>query len=405
MMLFNKVLPFRQPIIFKRGGFMDHLLNKRVKDIQISGIRKFYNMVSNYKDAISLTIGQPDFPTPDHIKDAAKLALDNNKTVYTHNAGIIELRKAISNYYKKYNLEYNPEDEIIVTNGASEAIYIALNTILEKDCEVILPAPVYPGYEPVIKLLEAKPVYVDTTKNDFKITAELIKPHLTDKTRCIIIPSPSNPTGVMLNKNELLEIAKLLKDKDIFILSDEIYSELSYDFEHTSIASFKEVFNKTIVINGLSKSHSMTGFRIGYVLSPSYISKEMIKVHQYINSCACSISQYAALEALTNGLLDCNIMKEEYKKRRDFVYKKLIKMGLDTVKPNGAFYIFPSIKKFNMNSLEFAVKLLETQKVAVIPGDAFSPLGEGYIRISYASSIEILKKGLEKIQKFLEGLS
>lgn len=298
---------------------MEELLNRRIKNIQISGIRRFYNLVSQYKDAINLTIGQPDFETPTHVKDAAKIALDNNKTVYTHNAGILELRRAVSNYYKKYGIEYNPDDEIIITSGGSEAIYIALNTILDENSEVILPGPIYPGYEPVIKLCGAKPVFIDTTNHDFKLKAKLIKKHLTERTRCIIIPSPSNPTGIMLNKAELYEIIKLIKDKDIFILSDEIYSELTYDFEHVSIASFREVFDKTIVVNGLSKSHSMTGFRIGYTLAPKYISQEMIKLHQYINSCASSISQYAALEALTNGPLDPISMREEYKKRRDLL--------------------------------------------------------------------------------------
>ncbi|MCX7903488.1 MAG: aminotransferase A [Caloramator sp.] len=383
---------------------MEELLNKRIKEIQISGIRRFYNIVSQYKDAINLTIGQPDFETPSHVKDAAKIALDNNKTVYTHNAGIIELRRAVSSYYKKYGVEYNPEDEIIITSGGSEAIYIALNAILEENSEVILPGPIYPGYEPVISLCGAKPVFVDTTTHDFKFKAELIEKHLTERTRCIIIPSPSNPTGIMLNEDELRKIAELVKDKDIFILSDEIYSELTYDFEHVSIASFKEIFDKTIVVNGLSKSHSMTGFRIGYTLAPKYISKEMIKLHQYINSCASSISQYAALEAITNGLKDPTIMREEYKRRRDFVYDRLLNIGFDIVKPNGAFYLFPSIKKFGLSSLEFATKLLEDKKVAVVPGDAFSQLGEGFIRISFASSMENLKEGLDRIEDFISRL-
>lgn len=383
---------------------MEELLNKRIKNIQISGIRKFYNIVSQYKDAINLTIGQPDFETPSHVKDAAKVALDNNKTVYTHNAGIIELRRAVSSYYKKYGVEYNPEDEIIITSGGSEAIYIALNTILEENSEVILPGPIYPGYEPVISLCGARPIFVDTTNHDFKFRAELIENHLTERTRCIIIPSPSNPTGIMLNKDELKKIAYLVKDKNIFILSDEIYSELTYDFEHVSIASFKEVFDKTIVVNGLSKSHSMTGFRIGYTLAPKYISKEMIKLHQYINSCASSVSQYAALEGLTNGLKDPITMREEYKRRRDFVYKRLLNIGFDVVKPNGAFYLFPSIKKFGLSSFEFATKLLEDKKVAVVPGDAFSQLGEGFIRISFASSMEKLKEGLDRIEDFISRL-
>ncbi|QCX32953.1 aminotransferase A [Caloramator sp. E03] len=382
---------------------MEHLINKRVKEIEISGIRKFYNLVSQYKDTISLTIGQPDFPTPQHIKDSTKLALDNNKTAYTHNAGLLELRTAAKKFISKYNLYYD-EDEIIVTNGASEAIDTSLRTILEEGCEVILPGPVYPGYEPIIRLCGAKPVYVDVRDSSFKLTANKIKEKLTSNTRCIILPYPSNPTGVVLSKDELYDIAQLIKDKDIFILSDEIYSELVYDYPHNSIASIDFIKNKAIVINGLSKSHSMTGFRIGFIFAPSYITKHAIKVHQYNSTCACTISQYAALEALTNGADDSLVMKLEYKKRRDYVYERLIKMGFEVEKPNGAFYIFPSISKFGMSSFDFALKLLESKKVAVVPGSAFSIYGEGFIRISYAYSMDVLEDGLNRIEQFVKSL-
>lgn len=383
---------------------MEHLINKKVRDIEISGIRKFYNLVSQYKDAISLTIGQPDFKTPEHIKNSAKLALDSDKTTYTQNAGLLELRTAAKDYVKfKYNLDYS-EDEIIVTNGASEAIDTSLRTILEEDSEVILPGPIYPGYEPIIKLCGAKPVYIDVTGSNFKLKADKIKEKLNNKTRCIIIPYPSNPTGTVLTKDELYEIAYLIKDKDIFILSDEIYSELTYDIKHNSIASIKDVKDKTIVINGLSKSHSMTGFRIGFMFAPSYITKHALKVHQYNSTCACTISQYAAYEALKFGFNDSNNMKEEYKKRRDYVYERLINMGFEVEKPDGAFYIFPSIKKFNMTSFDFALKLLEVKRVAVVPGSAFSEYGEGYIRISYAYSLPILEDGLNKIEQFIKSL-
>lgn len=386
---------------------MENFINASVKKIQISGIRKFYNLVSSkYPDALSLTIGQPDFPTPEHIKEAGIKAISCNKTVYTPNAGLLELRKAASKYMNiKYNLKYSPEDEIIVTNGASEAIDSSLRAILEEGCEVILPGPVYPGYEPIIHLCGAKPIYVDTRDNEFKMTSQEIANKITNKTRCIILPSPSNPTGASLDMDELGRIAEIVRDKNIFILSDEIYSELVYTKNHVSIASIKGMKEKTIVINGLSKSHSMTGWRIGFILAPEYLISNILKVHQYNSTCASSISQYAAIEALTNGMDDAAPMRLEYIKRRDYVYKRLVSMGFDVVKPDGAFYIFPSIQRFNMISLEFATSLLEKERIAVVPGDAFSEYGEGYIRISYACSMETLEEALNRIQRFVSSIS
>lgn len=381
---------------------MEHLLNKRVKEIQISGIRKFSNRVAEFPDAISLTIGQPDFYTPEHIKEAGKRAIDQNKTTYTHNAGLIELRNAASGFVQqKYGLVYDPASEVIVTNGASEAIDITFRAILEEGSEVILPGPVYPGYEPIIKLCGAKPVYADTTKNGFKMTADMIRSHITPNTRCVILPYPSNPTGVILDPTTLQEIADLLRDREIFILSDEIYSELIYDGEHHSIAAQPGLREKTIVINGLSKSHSMTGWRIGFTFAPAYITEQMLKVHQYNATCASTISQYAALEALTAGVDDAEPMKREYQKRRDYVYERLVVMGLEVVKPEGAFYVFPSIAKYQLSSFDFAVRLLEQEKLAVVPGSAFSELGEGFVRISYAYSMEILQQGLDRLERFL----
>jgi aminotransferase len=384
---------------------MEHLINPRVRDIQISGIRRFFNRVMQYDDAISLTIGQPDFATPEHIKEAGKRAIEQNKTVYTPNAGLPELREAASRFLaSRYGLSYNPENEIITTNGASEAIDITLRTILDAGSEVILPGPVYPGYEPIIKLCGAVPVYIDTTQNDFKISAKLLKEKLTAKTRCLILPYPSNPTGCIMDKQTIVEIAHLLEDRDIFVLSDEIYSELIYGAQHHSIAAINHMREKTIVINGLSKSHSMTGWRIGFTFAPVYLSEQMLKVHQYNSTCASSISQYAALEALTAGVNDAEAMKDEYNQRRDYAYERLVSMGLDVVKPDGAFYIFPSIKKFGMNSLDFAVRLLEEARVAAVPGDAFSSFGEGYIRISYAYSRDILETGLNRLEGFISSL-
>ncbi|HYK72674.1 MAG TPA: aminotransferase A [Pseudoneobacillus sp.] len=380
---------------------MEHLINPKVKDIEISGIRKFFNLVSSTKDMISLTIGQPDFPTPNHVKEAGKKAIDEDFTTYTHNAGMIELREAATQFVKrKYGLHYNPESEVIVTTGASEAIDISFRTILTEDVEVILPGPVYPGYDPIIRLCGATPVYADIRPHKFKFTAEVIKPYLTDKTRCIVLPYPSNPTGVSLTKEELEEIATLIKGRNIFILADEIYSELIYQQEHTSIATFLR--EQTIVINGLSKSHSMTGWRIGLLFAPENIAKHILKVHQYNVTCATTISQAAALEALTNGIDDAIPMKDEYEKRRDFVYNRLVNMGFEVIKPDGAFYFFVKIPNTKVNSLEYCLSLVDKAKVAVVPGSAFSKLGEGYFRLSYAYSMDTLSEALNRIEKFLK---
>ncbi len=321
---------------------MEHLINERVKDIQISGIRRIANLVSGYRDVVSLTIGQPDFATPNHILEAGKKAIDAHKTTYTPNHGLLELRQAASDFVRiKYGLDYRPEDEVIVTTGASQALDITLRTILAEGSEVILPAPVYPGYEPLIRLCGATPVYVDTTDHGFIMTADLIASKITEKTRCIILCYPSNPTGRLMNRRELKEIADLLEGKEIFfVISDEIYSELIYEDRHHSIAALPGMREKTIVINGLSKSHSMTGWRIGFTFAPAALTQHMVKVHQYNVTCASSISQYAALEALTNGVDDAEPMKREYKKRRDFVYSRLAEMGFDVILPEGAFYIF-----------------------------------------------------------------
>ncbi|WP_164669206.1 aminotransferase A [Virgibacillus doumboii] len=378
-------------------------LNKSVKNIEISGIRKFFNMVANENNVTSLTIGQPDFPTPAHVKEAAKFALDHNKTTYTHNAGILELRTAIADFYKnKYGISYDPKEEIIVTTGASQAIDITFRTILNQGDEVILPAPIYPGYEPLIKLAGANVVYADTTSDNFKLTKENLNNHITSKTKCVVLPYPSNPTGASFTKEELQELAASLQHKNIFILADEIYSELVYDWKHTSIASLDEVKDRTIVINGLSKSHAMTGFRIGYTLAPEWIAKEMLKVHQYNVSCASSISQYAALEALTNGLTDTQSMRDEYKKRRDLVYERLVSMGLNVNKPDGAFYFFPQFPIKELSSFQLGLNLVRKGKVALVPGDSFSSIGEGYMRLSYAYDIETIKTGLDRLEAFLQ---
>ncbi|WP_461610436.1 aminotransferase A [Cytobacillus kochii] len=380
---------------------MEHLVNPKVKSIEISGIRKFFNMVSDTKDMISLTIGQPDFTTPTHVKDAAKLAIDEDYTSYTHNAGDLKLRAAATDFVKeKYQLDYDESTEVIVTSGASEAIDITLRTILDENCEVILPGPVYPGYEPIIRICGATPVYADITKNQFKMTASVILPLINENTRAIILPYPSNPTGVSLSKGEIEEIADLIRGKDIFIVADEIYSELSFDSQHFSIGSILK--EQTIVINGLSKSHAMTGWRIGLLFAPEKIAKHILKVHQYNVTCASSISQMAALQALTKGIDDALPMKEEYKKRRDYVFQRLKAMNLEVVKPNGAFYFFVKIPSKQISSFDFCLQLVKQSGVAVVPGSAFSSYGEGYFRLSFAYSMTTLEEGLNRLASFLE---
>lgn len=380
---------------------MEHLLNKNVKQIEISGIRKFFNMVSDKDDILSLTIGQPDFSTPDHIKNAAHKAIDQNYTTYTHNAGIFALREAIStSVAHDYHLDYDPNSEIIVTIGASQAIDITLRTILSPGDEVLLPGPVYPGYEPLIKLAGGKPVYIDTRDSAFKLTPEKIKEKISEKTKCIILPYPSNPTGVSLSKSELTAIANVIREYDIFIIADEIYSKLTYDTTHYSIATLEQVKNQTVVINGVSKSHAMTGWRIGYLLAPAWLSKHILKVHQYNVSCATSISQYAALAAIKEGREDPLAMKEAYKKRRDYVFQRITNMGIEVIKPDGAFYFFPKIKT-DKSSFDFCLQLVDEAGLALVPGDSFSKYGEGYVRLSYAYSLETLEEGLNRLEAFL----
>jgi len=384
---------------------LEHLVRGDIRDIAISGIRQMANRVAQYNDVLSLTIGQPDFPTPQHIVDAAARAANAGRTVYTPNAGLPELRDAAAAFVRtKYGLDYRGADETLVTVGASQAIDMALRTILEPGVEVVLPGPVYPGYEPLIRMCGAVPVYVDVSGSGFKLTAELLEPALTEKTRCVILASPSNPTGAALSPEELSALADLLSRRDLFVISDEIYSELVYDRPHTSIASFPGMRERTIVVNGLSKSHSMTGWRIGFTFAPAYLTQHMVKVLQYNVTCAASVSQYAALAALTAGIDDALPMREAYIARRDYAYERLAAIGFDVAKPEGAFYIFPSIRPFGLDSTTFAYRLLDEQRVAVVPGNAFTALGEGYVRLSYACSMETLSAALDRIETFVNTL-
>ncbi|MFD1884745.1 aminotransferase A [Paenibacillus wenxiniae] len=385
---------------------MEHLIHSPLHDIQISGIRKIATAAARYPDALALTLGQPDFPTPPHIIEAAEQAMQAGKTVYTPNAGIPALRRAAAEFVRtRYGQTYDMDTEVIVTVGASQALDVALRTILSPGDEVILPGPIYPGYEPLIRLAGGVPVYVDTRSTGFKLTAELLEPHLSPRTKAVAIGYPSNPTGRVLGEQELNGLADLLRERELFVISDEIYSELIYDEPHRSISLLPGMREKTIVINGLSKSHSMTGWRIGFTFAPAWLTAHMLKVHQYNVSCASSISQFAAVEALTNGIDDALPMREAYLKRRDYVYDRLLTMGLELEKPEGAFYLFPSIAHLGIPSMEFAMRLLEEARVAVVPGDAFSIYGEGYIRLSYAYAMPVLEKSLDRLEQFVKQLA
>ncbi|MBX5436553.1 MAG: aminotransferase A [Alicyclobacillaceae bacterium] len=384
---------------------MELPVNPAVRHLQLSGIRAFANRVAQVPDAVSLTIGQPDFPTPDHVKQAAAEAVLRNQTVYTPNAGLIALRQAAAAFVReRYGLSYDPEREVIVTVGATEAIAIALQTVLEPGCEAILPAPVYPGYEPLIRLCGATPVLIDTRATGFKLTPDQLKERLSPRTRLVILPYPSNPTGRVLTEPELAALASVLADQPVWVLSDEIYSELVYTDGHHSIAAQPGMRERTIVVNGLSKSHSMTGWRVGFTFAPARATAEMLKVHQYHVTCASSISQHAAVEALTDGMDDASLMRAEYARRRNFVHQRLTEMGFEVDLPEGAFYMFPSVHAFGLSSFEFACRLLDEAKVAVIPGDAFSPFGEGYIRISYACNMERLETAMDRMEAFVRRL-
>lgn len=378
-------------------------LNPRAEALKVPGTRQFANQLVNYPDAINLTIGQPDFPTPQSVKEAGIRAINNNQTGYSHNAGILELREAINLFFsKKYGFSYDPKTEIIVTNGASQAIDSVFRTILEEGDEVILPAPIYMGYVPIIELCGAKVVYLDTTETNFQPSAEKLAELITDKTKAVLFNYPSNPTGVVLKKETMDRLVNVLVEKEIYVLTDEIYSENTFNAKHISFASYSVLRDKLFYIHGVSKSHSMTGWRMGFLMGPAEVMQHVLKVHLYNTICASLPAQYAALEAVTNAKDIPSEMNVEYIKRRDYVYKRLIEMGLSVEKPQGAFYVFPSVREFGMNSFDFATKLLHEGGVATVPGSTFTPYGEGYIRISYAYAMPVLIEGLNRLEKFVE---
>ena len=381
-------------------------LSKMVETIKPSGIRKFFDIVSEMKDAISLGVGEPDFDTPWHIRDEGIYALSKGKTFYTSNAGLKELREEICNYLKrKQNIQYNPLNEVIVTVGGSEAIDIGLRAIINAGDEVIIPQPAYVSYEPCTILAGARPVIINLkAENEFRLTAEELENAITDKTKVLILPFPNNPTGAIMEREDLEKIAKVIKKHDIYVMSDEIYSELTYKGEHVSIASIEGMQERTILINGFSKAYAMTGWRLGYACGPEAIIKQMTKIHQFAIMCAPTTSQYAAVEALKNGEADVKMMRQAYNQRRRFLLNAFKEMNLECFEPFGAFYVFPCIKEFGMTSEEFATRFLEEEKVAAVPGNAFGESGEGYLRISYAYSLDNLKIAMERFKRFVDKL-
>ena len=381
-------------------------LNQIIPNIQWSGIRKFFDIVNEMDDAISLGVGEPDFDTPWHIRDEGIFSLEKGRTFYTSNAGLKELKIEISKYlYRRFHLRYDYKSEVIVTVGGSEGIDLAMRAMLDPGDEVLIPQPSYVSYVPCAVLAGAVPVVIDLQeKNQFRLTAEELEAAITPKTKLLVLPFPNNPTGAVMEKSDLEAIAKVVEEHDLFILSDEIYAELCYLDNHTSIASLSGMKDRTIVINGFSKSHAMTGWRLGYACGPRRIIEQMLKIHQYAIMCAPTNSQYAAVEALRHGDEDVAMMREQYNQRRRFLVHEFERMNLQCFEPFGAFYIFPSIKEFGMSSEEFATRFLREEKVAVVPGTAFGDSGEGFLRISYAYSLENLKIALGRLEKFINRL-
>ncbi len=382
---------------------MRNPLSKLVTEIEPSGIRRFFDVANTMENVISLGVGEPDFDTPWHIREEGIYSLEKGRTYYTSNAGLLPLREAISTYLSgRFELPYEP-DEILVTVGGSEAIDIGFRAMLDPGDEVIIPEPCFVSYLPCVKMAGGVPVRVSLEeKDEFKLTGKKLEEAITDKTKMVVLPFPNNPTGAVMSAGELQVIADLVKKYDLFVMSDEIYSELSYQGKHVSIASLPGMAERSVVINGFSKSFAMTGWRLGYAAAPREIITQMTKIHQYVIMSAPTTSQYAAVEALKNGIGDVERMRESYDQRRRFLVKELNEMGLPCFEPYGAFYVFPNISKFGMTSEEFATKLLREQRVAVVPGDAFGQCGEGFLRISYAYSIDNLKRALEKIQNFID---
>ena len=385
---------------------MRNPLNEKITGIKPSGIRKFFDIVSEMDDAISLGVGEPDFDTPWHIRDEGISTLEKGRTFYTSNAGLKELRVEIAKYLdRRFHLQYDPLNEILITVGGSEGIDNAFRAMIDPGDEVLIPQPSYVSYEPCCILAGGVPVIIELQEKDqFRLTPEALEAAITPKTKILVLPFPNNPTGAVMEKSDLEAIAEVVIKHDLFVLSDEIYAELCYLEEHTSIASLPGMRERTVVINGFSKSHAMTGWRLGYACGPKIIMDQILKIHQFAIMCAPTNSQYAAVEAMRNGDEDVAMMREQYNQRRRFLMHEFARMGLQCFEPFGAFYIFPSIKEFGMSSDEFATRLLREEKVAVVPGTAFGACGEGFLRISYAYSLDNLKVAIGRMEKFITRL-
>lgn len=381
----------------------NELMSERATNIKPSGIRKFFDIVSEMKDAISLGVGEPDFVTPWHIRSEGVYSLEKGRTYYTSNAGLMELRREITNYMeRRHELSYNPENQVIVTVGGSEAIDLCMRALINPGDEVLIPEPSFVCYTPSAQLAGGVPVPIVTKEeNQFKLTAEELKAAITPKTKLLVLPFPNNPTGGIMTKTDLEAIAEVLKETNIVVLSDEIYGELTYGRKHISIANIDKMQERTVVVNGFSKTYAMTGWRLGFAVGPKEIISVMIKIHQYAIMSSPTTSQYAAIEALKNGDDDIERMRDEYNYRRRVIVDGFRKMGLSCFEPEGAFYAFPSIKSTGLTSEEFSEKLLYSEKVAVVPGNAFGESGEGFIRCSYAYSIDNIKNALDRIDRFV----
>lgn len=381
-------------------------LSKRAQEIQPSGIRKFFDLLDGRENVVALTVGQPDFVTPWHIREAAIETLERGKTYYTANSGLPALRSEISAYMKRrFGLQYSPGDEVIVTVGGSEAIDLAVRAIVDPGDEVIIPIPSFVCYGPIASLAGAKPVFVELEEKDaFKLTPEKLEAAITDKTKLLVLPFPNNPTGSIMTREDLEKIADVLRDKEIYILSDEIYAELTYGAKHCSIAGIDGMRDRTVIASGFSKAYAMTGWRLGYTLAPREITRHMLKIHQYAIMCSPTASQYAGIEAMMNGDDDVEAMRDEYNRRRLYIVNGLRDAGIECYEPKGAFYVFPHIAKFGLTSEEFCTRLLDEGGVAVVPGTAFGSCGEGFARISYAYSVKHISLALERINSFINKL-
>ncbi|SER68562.1 aminotransferase [Butyrivibrio fibrisolvens] len=385
---------------------MRNPLSDKVIDIKPSGIRKFFDIVQDMDDVISLGVGEPDFDTPWHIRDEGIYSLEKGRTFYTSNSGLKDLKQEVSNYVKRtQGITYDQASQVFITVGGSEAIDLAMRAMVNPGDEVLIPQPSYVSYEPCAILADAVPVIINLKEeNEFRLTAKELEDSITDKTKILVLPFPNNPTGAIMEKSDLEAIAKVILEHDLYVISDEIYSELTYKEKHVSIISLPGMAERTIYINGFSKAYAMTGWRLGYACGPANIISQMIKIHQFAIMCAPTTSQYAGVEALRNGDEDVAVMRKEYDRRRKYLLHEFDKIGIDCFEPYGAFYVFPNIKKFGLSSDDFAIQLLEKERLAVVPGTAFGDCGEGFIRISYAYSLEDLKKALERLKHFIDGL-